>query len=50
MKNRRRVLLAGVTLKGIVSKRLSTPYRAGPSRDWLNMKSGNPPMHFIQQP
>jgi bifunctional non-homologous end joining protein LigD len=26
-------------LKGIVSKRLSAPYRSGPSRDWLKVKN-----------
>jgi bifunctional non-homologous end joining protein LigD len=26
-------------LEGIVSKRLSAPYRSGPSRDWLKVKN-----------
>jgi bifunctional non-homologous end joining protein LigD len=26
-------------LEGIVSKRLSTPYRLGPSRDWIKVKN-----------
>ena len=26
-------------LEGIVSKRLSAPYRSGPSRDWLKIKN-----------
>jgi ATP-dependent DNA ligase len=26
-------------LEGIVSKRLSAPYRSGRSRDWLNVKN-----------
>jgi bifunctional non-homologous end joining protein LigD len=26
-------------LEGIVSKRLSTPYRSGQSRDWLKVKN-----------
>jgi ATP-dependent DNA ligase len=25
-------------LEGIVSKRLSAPYRSGPSRDWIKVK------------
>jgi bifunctional non-homologous end joining protein LigD len=32
-------------LEGIVSKRLSAPYRSGPSRDWLMVKNpGSPAM------
>jgi bifunctional non-homologous end joining protein LigD len=30
-------------LEGIVSKRLSAPYRSGPSRDWLKDKNPNCP-------
>jgi bifunctional non-homologous end joining protein LigD len=30
-------------LEGIVSKRLSTPYRSGPSRDWLKVKNPDSP-------
>jgi bifunctional non-homologous end joining protein LigD len=30
-------------LEGIVSKRLSAPYRSGPSKDWLKVKSPNSP-------
>jgi bifunctional non-homologous end joining protein LigD len=30
-------------LEGIVSKRLSAPYRSGPSRDWLKIKSPDSP-------
>jgi bifunctional non-homologous end joining protein LigD len=30
-------------LEGIVSKRLSAPYRSGPSRDWLKIKNPNSP-------
>jgi hypothetical protein len=31
--------------EGIVSKRLTAPYRSGPSRDWLKVKNPNsPPM------
>jgi ATP-dependent DNA ligase len=26
-------------LEGIVSKRLSAPYRSGPSRDWIKVKN-----------
>jgi bifunctional non-homologous end joining protein LigD len=26
-------------LEGIVSKRLTAPYRSGPSRDWLKIKN-----------
>jgi bifunctional non-homologous end joining protein LigD len=34
-----------VVLEGIVSKRLSAPYRSGPSRDWLKVKNpGSPAM------
>jgi ATP-dependent DNA ligase len=35
-----------VGLEGIVSKRLSAPYRLGPSRDWINeepRQSGDDP-------
>jgi bifunctional non-homologous end joining protein LigD len=32
-------------LEGIISKRLSAPYRSGPSRDWLKVKNpGSPAM------
>jgi bifunctional non-homologous end joining protein LigD len=32
-------------LEGIVSKRLSAPYRSGPSRDWIKVKNpGSPAM------
>jgi bifunctional non-homologous end joining protein LigD len=30
-------------LEGIVSKRLSAPYRSGPSRDWVKIKNPNSP-------
>jgi bifunctional non-homologous end joining protein LigD len=30
-------------LKGIVSKKLSAPYRSGPSRDWIKVKNRNSP-------
>jgi len=30
-------------LEGIVSKRVSSPYRSGPSRDWLKIKSPDSP-------
>ena len=30
-------------LEGIVSKRLSAPYRSGPSRDWIKGKNPNSP-------
>jgi bifunctional non-homologous end joining protein LigD len=30
-------------LEGIVSKRLTAPYRSGPSRDWLKIKNPNNP-------
>jgi bifunctional non-homologous end joining protein LigD len=30
-------------LEGIVSKRLSSPYRSGPSRDWLKIKNPDSP-------
>jgi bifunctional non-homologous end joining protein LigD len=30
-------------LEGIVSKRLSAPYRSGPSRDWLKIKNPHSP-------
>jgi hypothetical protein len=29
-------------LEGIVPKRLTAPYRSGPSRDWLKVKTGQP--------
>jgi bifunctional non-homologous end joining protein LigD len=32
-----------IGLEGIVSKRLSAPYRSGPSRDWLKVKSPDSP-------
>jgi ATP-dependent DNA ligase len=31
-------------LEGIVSKRLSAPYRSGPSRDWLKVNPDSPAM------
>ena len=34
-------------LEGIVSKRLSAPYRSGPSRDWIKVK--NPESPAIQR-
>jgi bifunctional non-homologous end joining protein LigD len=30
-------------LEGIVSKRLTAPYRSGPSRDWLKVKNPDSP-------
>jgi ATP-dependent DNA ligase len=30
-------------LEGIVSKRLSAPYRSGPSRDWIKIKNPQSP-------
>jgi hypothetical protein len=30
-------------LEGIVSKRLSAPYRSGPSRDWIKVKNPHSP-------
>jgi ATP-dependent DNA ligase len=30
-------------LEGLVSKRLSAPYRSGPSRDWLKIKNPDSP-------
>jgi bifunctional non-homologous end joining protein LigD len=30
-------------LEGIVSKRLSAPYRSGPSRDWVKVKNAGSP-------
>jgi bifunctional non-homologous end joining protein LigD len=30
-------------LEGIVSKRLTAPYRSGPSRDWLKIKDPDSP-------
>jgi bifunctional non-homologous end joining protein LigD len=30
-------------LEGIVSKRLSAPYRSGPSRDWIKVKNSDSP-------
>jgi bifunctional non-homologous end joining protein LigD len=32
-----------VGLEGIVSKRLTAPYRSGPSRDWLKVKNPDSP-------
>jgi ATP-dependent DNA ligase len=33
-------------LEGIVSKRLSAPYRSGPCRDWIKVKNpDSPAMH-----
>jgi bifunctional non-homologous end joining protein LigD len=30
-------------LAGIVSKRLTAPYRSGPSRDWIKVKNPDSP-------
>jgi bifunctional non-homologous end joining protein LigD len=30
-------------LEGMVSKRLSAPYRSGPSRDWIKVKNPDGP-------
>jgi ATP-dependent DNA ligase len=30
-------------LEGIVSKRLSAPYRSGPSKDWIKVKNPDSP-------
>jgi bifunctional non-homologous end joining protein LigD len=30
-------------LEGIVSKKLSAPYRSGPSKDWIKVKNPNSP-------
>jgi ATP-dependent DNA ligase len=30
-------------LEGIVSKRLSAPYKSGPSRDWIKVKNPDSP-------
>jgi ATP-dependent DNA ligase len=30
-------------LEGIVSKRVTAPYRSGPSRDWIKVKNPNSP-------
>jgi bifunctional non-homologous end joining protein LigD len=30
-------------LEGIISKRLSAPYRSGPSRDWIKVKNPDSP-------
>jgi ATP-dependent DNA ligase len=32
-----------VGLEGIVSKRLSAPYRSGPSKDWIKVKNPDSP-------
>jgi bifunctional non-homologous end joining protein LigD len=32
-----------IGLEGIVSKRLSAPYRSGPSRDWIKIKNPDSP-------
>jgi hypothetical protein len=32
-----------IDLEGIVSKRLSAPYRSGPSRDWIKVKNPDSP-------
>jgi ATP-dependent DNA ligase len=32
-----------IGLEGIVSKRLSAPYRSGPSRDWIKVKNPDSP-------
>jgi bifunctional non-homologous end joining protein LigD len=34
-------LACAMGLEGIVSKRLSAPYRSGPSRDWIKVKNPN---------
>jgi hypothetical protein len=34
-------------LEGIVSKRLSAPYRSGPSRDWLKVKNPDSPAMIL---
>jgi bifunctional non-homologous end joining protein LigD len=33
----------GMGLEGVVSKRLSAPYRSGPSRDWIKVKNPDSP-------
>jgi ATP-dependent DNA ligase len=32
-----------IRLEGIVSKRLSAPYRSAPSRDWIKVKNPDSP-------
>jgi bifunctional non-homologous end joining protein LigD len=32
-----------IGLEGIVSKRLSAPYRSGPSREWIKVKNPDSP-------
>jgi ATP-dependent DNA ligase len=45
-----------VGLEGIVSKRLTAPYRPGPSRDWMKVKNPDSPAmvrareHFALEP
>jgi ATP-dependent DNA ligase len=36
-------------LEGIVSKRLSAPYRSGPSRDWIKVKNPDSPAGSVRQ-
>jgi hypothetical protein len=36
-------------LEGIVSKRLSAPYRSGPSRDWVKVKNPDSPAGSVRQ-
>jgi ATP-dependent DNA ligase len=36
-------------LEGIVSKRLSAPYRSGPSRDWIKVKNSDSPAMVIHR-
>jgi ATP-dependent DNA ligase len=31
------------SIEGIVSKRLSAPYRSGPSKDWIKVKNPDSP-------
>jgi hypothetical protein len=35
-------------LEGIVSKRLSPPYRSGPSRDWIRKNPHSPAMRRVR--
>jgi bifunctional non-homologous end joining protein LigD len=37
-------------LEGIVSKRLTAPYRSGPSRDWLKVKNPDSPAMIRARP
>jgi bifunctional non-homologous end joining protein LigD len=34
---------AALGLEGIVSNKLSAPYRSGPSRDWIKVKNPDSP-------